>query len=298
VVRETALASATFRTPVVERAAAIPALVTGDALRVRAWAAPVEEALRRGDPATALDRLAQRPDELLRRADHLVRVTPADQLAATLAAIERAIASGAPGALLALAAHVVRRGGSTPERMLVVPRRRAWTASRSPLGAEAIHAIVGAIRGELVGRAARRRHFARAVIDRALEDWLAPLRDPPREPEPARDGRPTLWDVAAIHAAARANVIYVRDRNGGIATYRRRDGEPPLVRLQRLLAAGDDDGQLSAVPVANAPTWVAVLRDDFAIPMGTAGYVVDSRSHDAIERMTAAELVADLASKG
>jgi hypothetical protein len=111
--------------------------------------------------------------------------------------------------------------------------------------------------------------------------------------------RPTLWDVAAIHAAARANVIYIRERDGRITMIRRRDGETPLARLARLHASEHDhdhDGELAAIPAANAPTWVAVLRDDLAIPAGSAGYVLDPRTaaSDAITRLDASDLVTAL----
>jgi hypothetical protein len=107
--------------------------------------------------------------------------------------------------------------------------------------------------------------------------------------------RPTLWEVACIHAAARANVVYVRGP-GGVTTYRRRDGEPAAARLARLLG-GEHDGAVASIPAANAPTWVALLRDDLALPTGSAGYVLDARrtGPDAIARATAAELVAELA---
>jgi hypothetical protein len=107
--------------------------------------------------------------------------------------------------------------------------------------------------------------------------------------------RPTLWEVACIHATARANVVYVRGP-GGITTYRRRDGESPTGRLARLLA-GDHDGAVAAIPMANAPTWVALLRDDLAIPAGSAGFILDARRTGAetLARAPAAELVAELA---
>jgi hypothetical protein len=107
--------------------------------------------------------------------------------------------------------------------------------------------------------------------------------------------RPTLWDVAAIHAAARGNVVYVREP-GTIAMYRRRDGESNVARLGRIVA-GEHDGTRSAIPPANAPTWLAILRDDLAIPAGSSGYILDARTTggDGVTRLTAADLVAELA---
>jgi hypothetical protein len=112
----------------------------------------------------------------------------------------------------------------------------------------------------------------------------------------ATRARPTLWDVACIHATARANTVYVRARDGGVTIYRRREGETPAGRLNRLLS-GEHDGTLLAVPAAQAPTWVALLRDDFTIPAGSAGYLLDARrtGGDILTRADAADLLADLA---
>jgi len=98
----------------------------------------------------------------------------------------------------------------------------------------------------------------------------------------------------------RANVVYIRERDGVITTYRRRDHEDPVLRLGRLLSGANDDGAAAAVPVADAPTLVAVLADDLAIPRGSAGYVLDARRTGAagITRMSGRELVAALDGNG
>ncbi|HEX7839905.1 MAG TPA: hypothetical protein VF469_20655, partial [Kofleriaceae bacterium] len=116
----------------------------------------------------------------------------------------------------------------------------------------------------------------------------------------AGGARPTLWDIAAIHAIARGNIVYVRERTGGFAVYRRRDKEQALARLARLHAGDDPDGTLDELPPANAPTWFALLRDDLELLPGSAGYVLDPRSAprsagDGIDRVSAADLVAELA---
>jgi hypothetical protein len=112
----------------------------------------------------------------------------------------------------------------------------------------------------------------------------------------ATGARPTLWDLAAIHAVARANIVYVRERGGAIAAYRRRDKEQALARLARLHAGDDPDGMLDELPPANAPTWFAVLRDDVALPPASSGYVLDPRASGAgIDRLSAGDLLRELA---
>ncbi len=110
--------------------------------------------------------------------------------------------------------------------------------------------------------------------------------------------RPTLWDVAAIHAAARANVIYIRERDGSVTTVRRRDNETPLERLARIHDNPDNDSQLSRIPHADAPTLVALIRDDVPIPKNSAGFILDARGAlPGVTRYAAADLIAELAAK-
>lgn len=107
--------------------------------------------------------------------------------------------------------------------------------------------------------------------------------------------RPTLWDVAAIHAAARANVIYIREGDGTITTVRRRDQETSFERLARI-ETDRDHSQLGRIPAADAPTFVALLSDDLAIPKQSAGYILDARgSLTGVTRLAAADLIAELA---
>ncbi len=213
VARGTRLATATFAEAVQASATTVTTVRrVGDSLQLAAWAAPVEDGLRRGDTLLAIARLAQRPTQLLRRADHVLRVAAASAPATipdVIAAIRTAIRRGEPRGLIGLAHHFAARAD-----------------------APAI-AVCEAIRGELVARAEARKLFPRAVIDRDLA--------------------PALWEIAAIHAAARANVIYVREPDGSFTTIRRRETEAALARLARL-TDGPDDGKLAALPTTDAPT--------------------------------------------
>lgn len=468
--------------------------IAGDRARVTPWVSQVEDRLRAGDARAAAERLAQRPGELLRRVDQLVRVAQArqpDAVAAVIGAVEAAAARGAPGMLLGLASHIAQRTAAWPRRVFF-PRGnvlKAWGTpdTRAPLRSDAIGALVALLRAELVARAAIKRNFARAVIDRGLGDLRAPAMA--RAPSPTRiawprgstvalpdadrpvrlflhwedspgiradldlsvalfdaawrhvatcddtglvvgdraavhsgdataapaplgatefvdldvarlralgarhaimvvlsydavpferlshgfagvalqpDGepfdpraiaqrfdlhgwsaitvplavdlderrarwldvhitghgalhavggyraalahigrdfadlaatgaRPTLWDIAAIHAAARGNIVYVRERSGGFAVYRRRDKEQTLARLARLHAGDDPDGTLDELPPANAPTWFALLRDDLELPPSSTGYALHPRpARDGVDQMSACDLISEL----
>ncbi len=300
------------------------------------WGGRVETALGRGDVRAATALVAERPAEVIRRIDHLVRVTLASQpdaLGDVLATLRAAVAHATASALLVLAAHASRRGmcrgedGARPadgardgDPRVLLP---ADGARGAPLPANVVAAIIDAAHGELVARAAARRNFARAVIDRDV----------------------AVWDIAAIHAAARANTIYVRhagprddalgarhrqspagprddvpgarhrqspagprddasgvrhDVHGGratIAVYKRRDAETHLARLRRLVA-GDADATIETVPPADVPTWFALVREDLVLPRGSEGYGTEMRTDgDAVTRVVASALIAELAGR-
>ncbi len=497
VVRKTKISTATFGKTLVAQAGQLGrARVEDDELRITSWSGVVEDALRVGDARGAVERLASRPGDLLRRADHLVRLAQAKQPEAVtqvVRAIQTAAVKGAPGMLLSLGSHVVRRSAPWPRRVFLPKGEamKAWSTPdlRAPLPADAIGAIASVVRETLVARAEGRRMFPRGVIDRGLVDLLVPIGErssskskvawprgseasipdgeklrlflhweqPPQKrvdldlsvafydaewrnvgtcdytnlrigdaaihsgdltdaPAPlgasefidldlaalATDraryavmavfsfnavafdrlpfgfaglmtspaegvhfdpravaqrfdltgrsvivvpltidlasrrlrwidvhiasssdfndvggkraalahlgkdfenlvgtgARPTLWDVAAIHAAARANVIYVRERDGTFTQYRRRERESSVLRLARVHASEHDGAQPQIAPTT-APTWFALLSDDIVIPKGSEGYVLDARrtGADGITRLAASDLVAQLAAK-
>jgi hypothetical protein len=185
VVRRAKLPALSFGEALRERALRMPSVyVEDDVIKPIAWAGPIEDALRVGNPRSALARLTHRPGELLRRADHLVRSAQTRQLDALqtmLKAIELAAAKGPAGNLLTLASHVSRRGRQWPRRVFLPGGDvlRAWGASdrRIPLRGDAIAVMVGALRRQLLLRAEPNRQFPRAVIDRALVDLVVPIHD-------------------------------------------------------------------------------------------------------------------------
>ncbi|MDB4963061.1 MAG: hypothetical protein JWP01_3060 [Myxococcales bacterium] len=302
VVRGTKVSAVSFGSALQAQTTAIPrARIERDRVRVTSWGGMIEDGLRAGRVLEVAEHLAQRPGELLRRADHLVRRTQDRQpeaLGAVLDAIRAATSRGAPAMLLTLASHVARRGTGGHRRVFVPDRevRKAWSCAddRMPLRADAIGAITSSISSELLRRAESKPRFARAMLDRGLVDLLVPLRGHRAAPAHTAAG-PTLWDVACIHAASRANLVYVRERDGSITQYRRREGETTVARLGRLHGATDNEGTLPAIPPANAPTWFALLDDTLALPTGSEGYFLDARTATGVTRLAASDLVAQLA---
>ncbi len=181
--RGTDLSRASFGAELRERAARLGCVyLDGDRIHPIAWAGPIEDALRLGNPRSALARLTHRPGELLRRADHLVRLAQTrqiDALQTIVKAVELAGAKGPPATMLTLASHVARRGRPWPRRVFFPKGEvlHAWGEpdARTPLRGDAIAVIVGSIRRHLLARAEQRRQFPRAVIDRALVDLLMPV---------------------------------------------------------------------------------------------------------------------------
>ncbi|CAN5913594.1 hypothetical protein BH11MYX2_BH11MYX2_12840 [soil metagenome] len=192
IARGTKISTATFGTTLAAQAGQLRRVrIENDRVHVEAWGAPIEDALRIGDARAAVEHLAAKPGELLRRADHLVRVAQAKQPAAltdVLRAITTAAAKGAPATLLSLAAHVAKRDAPFPRRVFFPKAEvlHAWSTpdKRAPLQADAIAAIEDAARSALLARAEARPKFPRGVIDRGLVDLLAPISE--RNASPAK----------------------------------------------------------------------------------------------------------------
>src|SRR6185295_3139347 len=109
-----------------------------------------------------------------------------------------AVTRGAPAMLLVLASHLARRGRPW-QRRVYFPKGEVLRAYTTPdkrvlLRADAIGAIVGGIRHELLVRAETRPKFQRAVIDRALVDLPVPLGE--RTASPAKIAWPRGSELA------------------------------------------------------------------------------------------------------
>jgi hypothetical protein len=217
--RGTDIATTSFAEKLHEQATHLPFVYLEDGrVRTIAWAAPIEEALRAGNPRSALARLTHRSGELLRRADHLVRIAQTRQLDALqtcVKAIELAAVKGPPAAMLMLASHVARRGRPWSRRVFFAAGQplRAWTApdARRPLRGDAIAVIVGAIRRQLVTRAENKRQFPRAVLDRTLGELSLPLDESPRAQ------RSVVWPRSSELAIPEGQLVRVFVHGGTLA---------------------------------------------------------------------------------
>ncbi|MCP3136313.1 MXAN_6230/SCO0854 family RING domain-containing protein [Pyxidicoccus xibeiensis] len=107
--------------------------------------------------------------------------------------------------------------------------------------------------------------------------------------------RPTLWELACLHAAARTRTVHVRRRDGRVAVLTRAPDEDTgqfLRRLRRL----EDARDVARLELGRAPTFFAGLSDDAALPDGSEGYALRFRHTDAgkVRRLTAGDLLSPL----
>jgi hypothetical protein len=142
-----------------EQAAGLPHFrIRNGRVSVAVRARRVEEALAAGDVTTALAALRARPGELLRRADHLLRIaqTP-DQRDAVVSALADAAPQVAPAVLLSTLGEL-RTRLVAHERRVFFPAGRTGTAHvvadhRPPLPAAAVASAVDTLTGEVLRRA-------------------------------------------------------------------------------------------------------------------------------------------------
>ena len=206
IVRGTNLDTASFGPALRAEAAKQSCLrILGGVVRPISWASPVEEALRARNPRSALGRLMHRPGDLLRRADHLIRIAQLHQLdglETVLKGIKIAAGRGESETLLVLASHLARRGRQWPRRVFF-PKGdvlRAWAMQdRRPL-------LRGDAIGAIVGRVA-----VRAREPRADTAPLSACRDRSRARRPARAD----WRTRRVSCEARvASRQRARDPRG------------------------------------------------------------------------------------
>lgn len=156
----------------------------GGRLRPSPWGGRMERALADGAPEAAAALAGQRPGELVRRLDHLLRLHTGDLPVAQLTrALQRGLPGVGPGPLLsALGALRVRAEDRTGSRRVFFPRGEVTRAQsvaedRPPLPAPLVRAVVGLLEAEVLRRfgLAGRQPYDLAVLDSALADLAVPF---------------------------------------------------------------------------------------------------------------------------
>lgn len=181
VLRATDTSAVSFGAALLRTAAEHPDAVRVDATRIRAntWGARVEETLRAGDRPAALALLAERPGELLRRLDHLLRLDGARPLSqGESAALARALPGAGPGPLLAALGRL-RTRHLPGERRVFFPRGRVTRAyaaedTRAPLPRALTGRVCALLEAEALRRLSGASRFRLAVLDAGLAGLAVP----------------------------------------------------------------------------------------------------------------------------
>ncbi|WP_426747567.1 MXAN_6230/SCO0854 family RING domain-containing protein [Myxococcus faecalis] len=107
--------------------------------------------------------------------------------------------------------------------------------------------------------------------------------------------RPTLWELATLHAAARSRTVHVRRRDGSVSVLKRAEDEDTASFLRRLRGLEADSTARSFTP-GKAPTFFAGLTDVPALSQGSEGYALRflHTSAEEVTRLGAGDLVSAL----
>jgi hypothetical protein len=162
-------------------AAAHPEAVRVDGTRLKAdtWGTRTEQALRDGDLTAALALLAQRPGELLRRMDHLLRLRDLTTLPEGFAdTLRRVLPKAGPGPLLAALGRL-RIRHHPGERRVFFPRGRVTHSftvddTRAPLAETVTEEVCALLEAEALRRLAGAPRFDLAVLDSDLAGLAVP----------------------------------------------------------------------------------------------------------------------------
>lgn len=107
--------------------------------------------------------------------------------------------------------------------------------------------------------------------------------------------RPTLWELACLHAAARSRTVSVRRRDGTVSVLKRALGEDTAAFLRRLRSI-EADTTAGSFKSGTAPTFFAGMTDVPSLPSGSEGYALRflHTSAEDVTRLVAGDLVAAL----
>ncbi|NGN64214.1 hypothetical protein G5C51_09895 [Streptomyces sp. A7024] len=147
-------------------------------IRTAGFAPQIEQALAAGDTDRATALLAKRPGELVRRLDHLLRLS-GEPPAPLLAALQSALPKAGAGPLLS-AYGALRNRHLPPHRRVFFPRGQlarsyATDDHRPPLPEQTTARICGLLEGEILRRLAAAPRHDTAVLDAGLARLAAPF---------------------------------------------------------------------------------------------------------------------------
>jgi len=170
-------------------AAAEPSIdVVGGRLVHRSWRTRVEAALAIADIQAALTLLSARPGELLRRLDHLIRLSvDADgegpcggvNVESVLAVLPPAARQVSPAVLLSALGQLRTRDRGRAQRVFFpkggCAKAHIAPEQRPPLSGKLVAAVTEVLTGEVLRRAALLSKVETAVVDSGLHDLLVPF---------------------------------------------------------------------------------------------------------------------------
>ncbi len=146
------------------------------------WHAKLERTVIARDADAMLTLLMQRPGELARRLDHLLRVADGDLACSkVLAEFKAKTSSFATPVLLTLTAHLPKRQARADHRVYWPKGRVALGVTapdrRSTLDPRTIEPALAVINAELLRRFAAKTRFEHCIIDEQLKDILVPFNE-------------------------------------------------------------------------------------------------------------------------
>lgn len=180
VLRETALTDDLLSRTLEATARRVPAASTNrPKVALPLWSAQVETALAEADLPRALTLLAQRPGELLRRLDHVLRTAGDDHAQNVLDTLEQAAPHVAPAVILSALGEIRTRTRKGTKRVFFPKGGNAkahiTADERAPLPDAAVDRAVSILTGEILRRAGRLAPVDTAVIDAGLHGVIAPF---------------------------------------------------------------------------------------------------------------------------
>ncbi|WP_405707960.1 hypothetical protein OG264_10205 [Streptomyces xanthophaeus] len=181
VLRSTRVTGTALGAALLATAAAHPDAVRldGDRLRAATWKGRAEEALRGGDPDRALAVLAERPGELVRRLDHLLRLYAAEALPPQVAAVLRQrLEKAGPGPLLSALGRLRIRHLPGSKRVFFPRGQVAHSFTRdddrAPLAEAVTASVCELFEAEVLRRLACAPPYDLAVLDSRLAHLHVP----------------------------------------------------------------------------------------------------------------------------